>query len=344
MRNGYGTSKSKQSKYAKKERKLSFGKIGRNSEASKQVLWATELKEVYSHHSKDNVQKETGQDYAIPLKQLPSNSVKRHSADAFFALLKSAENATTNSRTNKRGSFSSESVYSLNSSNRQDSLPDLNDLESMGNRRASFNTSFASQVSQIIDSDHDRRILITSTPLSSHEEEITIPLSGDKSTKVNWGEVNKRLQNRKRLDDVAMEKGTGPRYSLESELEVSEDLYFAPREERNSANSIELTLNSIKRKSDGDESKTMALNLSLDSHAMEYSFSQHENTSMEAVQEKKSKLSLSLSDRRLRDVAGWVVAIIAVLTTVLLIYFSLRRDTHEEDEVIEVDSLFVTGP
>ena len=55
LRNGFGNPKNKQTKFGKGEGKLRFGKIGRNSEASKQVLWASELKEEYSHHSKDKV-------------------------------------------------------------------------------------------------------------------------------------------------------------------------------------------------------------------------------------------------------------------------------------------------
>lgn len=319
-----------------------------SSPPKRQVLWAEKLKEEYSHRSMNGVRQESmSQDYEMPLKKMPPSVLKKSNATSFFDLLQNRGEDILLNPDNRRGSLSSESLNTLSSlcsSNRQDSLSDV------------FETS-----STLIDSGRDTRIVeATSRSLSNHQnsedEYIEVELNDEKNGAIDWEKVNRGLHLNSRVENndvVAMERGQ--RYSFsETEPELSGDFYdsfFAPIEDGKTAGSA-LDLGKdppkpVKRQS-RDKATTSARDESMDSHLMEYSLSQlFDQLEPEPEPEpvKVSKSNLSPEDRKRRYIVSAILAFLILLAGGLLLYFFVRSDRAiDEDYPAEIDTLFLVDP
>eukprot|EP00531_Pseudo-nitzschia_arenysensis_P009821 CAMPEP_0116134108 /NCGR_PEP_ID=MMETSP0329-20121206/10472_1 /TAXON_ID=697910 /ORGANISM="Pseudo-nitzschia arenysensis, Strain B593" /LENGTH=692 /DNA_ID=CAMNT_0003628801 /DNA_START=49 /DNA_END=2127 /DNA_ORIENTATION=- len=316
-----------------------------SSPPKRQVLWAEKLKEEYSHRSMNGMRKETmSQDYEMPLKKMPPSVLKRSNADAFFNMLQNRpDDILLNPTDNRRGSLSSESLNTLNSlcsSNRQDSLSDVFEISST-----------------LIDSGRDTRIVeVTSGSLSNHQncedEYIEVELNDEKNGAIDWEKVNKGLNLNSRVENndvIAMERGQ--RYSFsETEPELSEDFYdsfFAPREDGKSAGSPldlgKVPPKSVKRQS-RDKITTSGRDQSMDSHLMEYSVSQSLGH-LEPAPVKAGKSNLLPDDRKRRHIVSGIFALLILLAGGLILYFFVRPDPSVDEEYPEgIDTLFLVDP
>jgi len=283
------------------------------------------------------------QDYEMPLKKMPPSALKRNSADSFFGILRNrADDIILNPTANRRGSLSSESLNTLNSmcsSNRQDSLSDV------------FETS-----SILIDSGRDTRVLeVSSRSLSNHQnsedEYIEVEMNDETNGAIDWGKVNRGLNLNSRVESngaIAMERGQ--RYSFsETEPELSEDFYdsfFAPREDENPSESAlavgKVPTKSLKRQS-RDKATMSGRDQSMNSHLMEYSVSQSLAFDPETMQEEKP--ILSSEDRKRRQIVSGIFAFLILLAGGLMLYFFLRSDGSIDKEYpAEIDALFLVDP
>mmetsp|Transcript_12140 Transcript_12140/g.25058 ORF Transcript_12140/g.25058 Transcript_12140/m.25058 type:complete len:559 (-) Transcript_12140:40-1716(-) len=325
--------------------------------AKRQVLWAEKLKEEYSHRSMNSIRKErmsqeSQEDYEMPLKKMPTPSLKKSNADAIFEMMQEGRDVIMNANDDRRGSFSSESLAtlnSLNSSNRQDSLSDIESfLVSQTPKRTSLNASIISQASSnLMDSGRDSRIVeLTSRSLSNHQNSendyIEVTLSEDKNGGIDWEKVNRGLNSRGRetFNVSAMERGQRFSHS-ETDAELSEDFYdvfFAPREEDNKAGSG--GRHSGEEVATANDRKT-----SIQDSIFEYSFSQSFKHTVEPeLSPKSEKSSPSSSDRMRRYIVMGVCAALVVLSIIVLLSFFVRSDRIDENNPMEIDPLFLVDP
>ncbi len=335
--------------------------------AKRQVLWAEKLKEEYSHRSMNSIRKErmsqeSQEDYEMPLKKMPPPSLKKSNTDAFFEMMQEGQDVIMNANDDRRGSFSSESLAtlnSLNSSNRQDSLSDIESFLLLQTpKRTSLNASIISQTSSnLIDSGHDSRIVeLTSRSLSNHQNSendyIEVTLSEDKNGGIDWEKVNRGLNSRSQetFNVSAMERGQRFSHS-ETDAELSEDFYdvfFAPREEDNKPGSggILAKVPQKKKRHSGEEVVTTnGRKNSIQDSVFEYSFSQSFNHPVEPeLSPKAEKSSPSSSDRMRRYIVMGVCAALVVLSIIVLLSFFVRSDKIDENNSMEIDPLFLVDP